>query len=801
MKLDTVKVPEEFEPTFRKAQEYVSKYFKEREEDPSKGLIEVFGERYILIRAASMSVDFFDTVNNLYRDAGEEEAINVAKSFLFDVAHAIGRADARNFHEKTNLSDPIEKLSAGPVHFSHSGWAFVDISPESKLSPDENFYLLYDHLYSFEAYSWKKSKRSSDFPVCVMNAGYSSGWCEESFGIPLVTVEILCKAKGDDVCRFIMAHPSKIDEYIAEYLEKEPELAKKITKYQIPEFFRRKQIEDERSCAEEALRSSETKFRTIIERSPIGMVIIDSDRKIRDMNDAAATMIGISKEDIFGKTCHEFICPQARNDCPIYDHGQTLDRKETVLLSKDRGEVPIEKTTTQIVINGETMLLEMFSDITERKHAENLIRAQRDLALALNSATSMDDTLRLCIDAAIEISGMDCGGVYLVDEDSGSLDLTLHRGFPDDFTERASHYDADSDIARMVMAGKAIYSQHQELGVHADGVHSHECMRAIAIIPVHHKGSVIACLNIVSRTLHEVPVFARNALEMIAAQIGSAIARVKADDALRKERDRVKQYLDVAGVMLIVIDSDRRVRRINRKGCEILGCSEDEITDRDWFDNFIPERFRDEATRVFESLVAGEAEPVEYHETPVLTNSDEERIIAWHNTVLRDENGTITSVISSGEDVTERKILEQKLQQAFDRLKASYEELSIPVIQAWDGVLVLPIIGVLDSERINRLMDAMLHRIVDTRSKIVIIDITGVHSIDSDVLNHLLRTVAAARLLGAECVITGISPAVAQASVRLDIEGSGLITRGSLQEGLRYGLRKLGCGITTEGDK
>ena len=288
---------------------------------------------------------------------------------------------------------------------------------------------------------------------------------------------------------------------------------------------------------------------------------------------------------------------------------------------------------------------------------------------------------------------------------------------------------------------------------------------------------------------------------MIAAQIGSAIARVKADDALRKERDRVKQYLDVAGVMLIVIDSDRRVRRINRKGCEILGCSEDEITDRDWFDNFIPERFRDEATRVFESLVAGEAEPVEYHETPVLTNSDEERIIAWHNTVLRDENGTITSVISSGEDVTERKILEQKLQQAFDRLKASYEELSIPVIQAWDGVLVLPIIGVLDSERINRLMDAMLHRIVDTRSKIVIIDVTGVHSIDSGVLNHLLRTVAAAQLLGAECVITGISPVVAQAAVRLDIEGAGLITRGSLQEGLRYGLRKLGCGITTGEDK
>lgn len=159
--LTAVKVPKQFEPIFQKAQEYVSKYFKEKIEDPSKGTIEIFGQRYVLIRAASMSVDFFETVKKLYKDRGEEEARNVAQSLLFDIAHAIGKADAKNFHKKMKLKEPIEKLSAGPLHFSHSGWAFVDIFPESKPSPDENYFLIYDHPFSFESDAWVKAGKKA----------------------------------------------------------------------------------------------------------------------------------------------------------------------------------------------------------------------------------------------------------------------------------------------------------------------------------------------------------------------------------------------------------------------------------------------------------------------------------------------------------------------------------------------------------------------------------------------------------------------------------------------------------------
>ncbi|MCP4650433.1 MAG: GAF domain-containing protein [PVC group bacterium] len=241
--LDTVKVPEPFEPIFQKAQEHVSAYFKDRKEDPSQGTIEIFNERYILIRAASMSIDFFEAIKKLYNDKEDVQASNIARQILFDLAHMIGRQDAKNFHNKMKVTDPIEKLSVGPIHFAYSGWASVDILPESKPSPDDNFYLIYDHPFSFEADSWKKQQKKSDFPVCIMNAGYSSGWCEESFRIPLVAMEIMCSATGDDTCRFIMAPPSKIEEKIKQYQGVNTKKQGKKINFEIPGFFLRKQLE------------------------------------------------------------------------------------------------------------------------------------------------------------------------------------------------------------------------------------------------------------------------------------------------------------------------------------------------------------------------------------------------------------------------------------------------------------------------------------------------------------------------------------------------------------------------------
>jgi signal transduction histidine kinase/ActR/RegA family two-component response regulator len=233
------------EAVFSAAEDVVARYFAEWVHRPERGTIEIAGERYVLVRAASLSVEFVSLVRSLFGEGREAEADEFARNILFDLAHAIGKSDARNFHIKMKLDDPVARLSAGPVHFAYSGWALVDISPESRAEPSEDYALVYDHPESFESSAWLAAGRSTAFPACVMSSGYSSGWCEESFGITLVASEILCRARGDDACRFVMAPPSRIEEVVERYKTSRPQIAARIQGHQIPDFFARKRAEDE----------------------------------------------------------------------------------------------------------------------------------------------------------------------------------------------------------------------------------------------------------------------------------------------------------------------------------------------------------------------------------------------------------------------------------------------------------------------------------------------------------------------------------------------------------------------------
>lgn len=236
----TVKVPDEISDLFLSAEKKVQNYFSRLFQDPRSGEITVEGERYVLLRSASLSVDFMEFILSRYNDKPASEAISIGNNFLYDNAKVIGKRDALAFHKKLHLKAPIDKLSAGPVHFAFTGWATVEIDASSNPVADENYFLKFIHHNSFEAQSWIKKGKKSDTPVCTMNCGYSAGWCEESFGISLTTVEIECEAQGADHCTFIMAPTDRIDEYVGQITEEDN--SKHV---EIPVFFKRKQIEEQ----------------------------------------------------------------------------------------------------------------------------------------------------------------------------------------------------------------------------------------------------------------------------------------------------------------------------------------------------------------------------------------------------------------------------------------------------------------------------------------------------------------------------------------------------------------------------
>jgi PAS domain S-box-containing protein len=142
----------------------------------------------------------------------------------------------------------------------------------------------------------------------------------------------------------------------------------------------------------------------------------------------------------------------------------------------------------------------------------------------------------------------------------------------------------------------------------------------------------------------------------------------RSEERLRREKDRLGQYLDIAGALFVVLDRDGRVALINRRASEVLGCPADEAVGEPWFERFIPPGERERYHALFCELMQGDTGAGEYVRAPVLTTDGGERIIEWHNTVLRGKDGAVCGTLSSGEDITERQHAEEALGRANAKL-------------------------------------------------------------------------------------------------------------------------------------
>jgi PAS domain S-box-containing protein len=345
---------------------------------------------------------------------------------------------------------------------------------------------------------------------------------------------------------------------------------------------------------ERALRKEQDRAQKYLDVAAVAMVVIDSDEKVGLVNRRGGEILGYPEAEILGKNWFDNFVPGR-----IREKVRSVFRElmaglvegteyfENPVLTRNGEERTIawHNTILKDKKGGVVGTLSSGEDITDRKRAEALARVQSDLALVLASSSLLDEGLSLCFSAALEVTGMDCGGIYLFDPKAGGLDLAFHKGFrTQDFVTEVSRFGADTVNAKLILAGKPVYGEHLTLGIPIDEARRGEGLRAIAIVPMQHKGRVIGCLNVASHVLNIVPPPVRKALEAIVAQMGSAVARLRAEEALRESEEKYRIVHEFAGEAIFTFAADLRLLELNRTACDFIGMGREEILGKNIFE-------------------------------------------------------------------------------------------------------------------------------------------------------------------------------------------------------------------------
>ena len=257
------------------------------------------------------------------------------------------------------------------------------------------------------------------------------------------------------------------------------------------------------------------------------------------------------------------------------------------------------------------------SDLSQRKRAENLIRIQRDLSSALSSISDLRVALERILTAALQIEGIDCGGIYLADAHNGGLSLAVHAGLTPQFVQAMARMPDDTPYTLLIEEGLPIYGIFENLRQNSEAARDQEGLWATAILPVLHEGRVIATLNLASHTHDEIPDDTRGAIENLAARVGGVIARIHAETGLRESQKNLQTLFDSMEDMLFIIDKEGRILQTNPPVHQSLGYTEAELGAMHVLDLHPPER-QEETAAIISDILSGK---VTTYRIPLMTQN------------------------------------------------------------------------------------------------------------------------------------------------------------------------------------
>ena len=267
---------------------------------------------------------------------------------------------------------------------------------------------------------------------------------------------------------------------------------------------------------------------------------------------------------------------------------------------------------------------------------------------------------------------------------------------------------------------------------------------------------------------------------------------------LRRELRRLEQrftlHFEQAPVGMVEWDSGFRIIDWNPTAARIFGYSREEAIGKHGSALLVPEGGRRHMSKLWNEVVSGKNDLLSVNEN--VTKDGRVILCEWRNTSLIDDNGELVGVASLVTDVTDRYTAEEERREREESQAATIAQLSAPVIDVWEGILAMPLIGDIDEARSARMTESLLEAIVQGGASFTIVDLTGSTVMNTAIAAHLTRMVRAAGLLGTTCFVSGLSPAMARALVELDTD-LGVRTFGTLRAALRHAIEasRARCGL------
>ncbi|MCX6840998.1 MAG: PAS domain S-box protein [candidate division WOR-3 bacterium] len=408
--------------------------------------------------------------------------------------------------------------------------------------------------------------------------------------------------------------------------------------------------------AEQAVRTAEDKHRLLFKHSSDSVVIADIDGRVREANPTCLRLYAYTADEVRQMNLAEMVAPEHRAEAAEALTNLAAGKSVTKtikMLRKDGTQFVADLAASVVSVTGERRILWVTRDVTERVRAEQATKeSERKYRLVFESASD-----------AVFVEATDG---RILDANRRACDLLGY----------AKEELLKLKVSDLVPADARVWLPHV-----TDAILREEKFRTEAI-NVHKSGRRIPVEMTASTIeLDNIPV--------VLAIVRDISERKQAEQALRKEKELAQTYLEVAGVVMVVLDETGAIQLTNRKGCSVLGGVAADIVGRNWFDTFVPERLRADVKRVFDHLMRGEIEPLDHYENPVVTMRGEERLVAWHNVLLRDDAGRVIGTLSSGEDITERKSAEKRLQESEERFRRLVEMSPDGIAVHQGGKLVL----------------------------------------------------------------------------------------------------------------